>query len=98
MRNAIERAVLLNDGPLISADQLSFLDSKGMIPAGSERAPEIHVPQAGMSLDELNKNLIIQALEMSNGNKAKAAKLLGMSRPTMIYRIEKYGIQVPEKD
>ena len=51
-----------------------------------------------MSLDELNKNLIIQALEMSNGNKAKAAKLLGMSRPAMIYRIEKYGIQVPEKD
>ena len=59
---------------------------------------EIHVPQTGMSLDELNKNLIIQALEMSNGNKAKAAKLLGMSRPTMIYRIEKYGIRVPEKD
>ena len=98
LRNAIERAVLLNDGPLIAADQLSFLDGKGTIPAGLERASEIHVPQTGMSLDELNKNLIIQALEMSNGNKAKAAKLLGMSRPTMIYRIEKYGIRVPEKD
>ncbi len=98
VRNAVERAILLNDGPLIEAAHLSFLDGKGMTSAGLVPAPEFQVPPTGISLDELNKKLIVQALTMSNGNKAKAAKLLGMSRPTMIYRIEKYGIQVPEKD
>jgi two-component system, NtrC family, response regulator AtoC len=97
LRNAVERAVLLSDGPLIEADQLSFLDSKGPISAGSEYVAEVQIPRTGMSLDELNKKLITQALEMCSGNKAKAAKLLGMSRPTMIYRIEKYGIQVTER-
>jgi DNA-binding NtrC family response regulator len=40
----------------------------------------------------------MQALEQTGGNRTKAAKLLGMSRPTMVYRIEKYGIQVVGKD
>ena len=69
-----------------------------MTSSGLVSAPEFQVPPTGISLDELNKKLIVQALTMSNGNKARAAKLLGMSRPTMIYRIEKYGIEVPEKD
>jgi two-component system NtrC family response regulator/two-component system nitrogen regulation response regulator GlnG len=42
----------------------------------------------------MNRDLIVQALERCGGNRAQAAKLLGMSRPTMIYRIEKYGIKV----
>jgi DNA-binding NtrC family response regulator len=98
VRNAVERAILLNDGPLIEANHLTFLDSRGMTSASPVPAPEFQLPPTGISLDELNKKLIVQALEMSNGNKAKAAKLLGMSRPTMIYRIEKYGIQAPERD
>jgi len=98
VRNAVERAILLNDGPLIEANHLSFLDGRGMTSTGLVPAPEFQLPPTGISLDELNKKLIVQALEMSNGNKAKAAKLLGMSRPTMIYRIEKYGIQAPERD
>jgi two-component system response regulator AtoC len=98
VRNAVERAILLNDGPLIEANHLTFLDRRGMTSAGPVPAPEFQLPPTGISLDELNKKLIVQALEMSNGNKAKAAKLLGMSRPTMIYRIEKYGIQAPERD
>jgi two-component system response regulator AtoC len=98
LRNVVERAVLLNEGPLIEADHFAFLDAKGATPFASEQPSEVQIPRTGMSLDELNKKLIIRALDMCNGNKAKAAKLLGMSRPTMIYRIEKYGIQVPEKD
>jgi DNA-binding protein Fis len=49
---------------------------------------------AGQSidLDELNKNLLVQALQICEGNKAKAAKLLGISRPTAVYRINKYGL------
>ncbi|MHB8069063.1 MAG: helix-turn-helix domain-containing protein [Desulfobaccales bacterium] len=46
-----------------------------------------------MNLDEVIKGLIIQALESSHGNRTRAAKLLGLTRPTLIYRLEKYGIQ-----
>ena len=46
----------------------------------------------GINLDDLNKNLLIQALQICEGNKTKAAKLLGISRPTAVYRINKYGL------
>jgi len=45
-------------------------------------------------LDQFASLLIQEALKMSNGNKSKAAKLLGLSRPTLHYRIEKYGIRI----
>jgi DNA-binding protein Fis len=46
----------------------------------------------GIDLDELNKELLVQALKVCEGNKSKAAKLLGISRPTAVYRINKYGL------
>lgn len=46
----------------------------------------------GIVLDELNKSLLIQALQICEGNKTRAAKLLGISRPTAVYRINKYGL------
>jgi transcriptional regulator with PAS, ATPase and Fis domain len=67
------------------------------LPVRSDQPSDIQVAPAGMSLDELNKKLILQALERSNGNRTKVAKLLGMSRPIMIYRIEKYNITIPSK-
>jgi DNA-binding NtrC family response regulator len=45
-------------------------------------------------LDQFASLLIQEALKMSNGNKSQAAKLLGLSRPTLHYRIEKYGIRI----
>jgi transcriptional regulator with GAF, ATPase, and Fis domain len=47
----------------------------------------------GINLNDLNKNLLIQALQICEGNKTKAAKLLGISRPTAVYRINKYGLK-----
>jgi transcriptional regulator with GAF, ATPase, and Fis domain len=42
--------------------------------------------------DERNRNLLIQALQVCEGNKSRAARMLGISRPTAVYRIRKYGI------
>jgi DNA-binding NtrC family response regulator len=98
LRNAVERAVLLHDGPLIEAGHLSFLEGQKPVAARREQAGDMQGTLMGMSLDDLNKKLIMQALEQTGGNRTKAAKLLGMSRPTMVYRIEKYGIQVVGKD
>jgi len=92
MRNVIERVILMEDGHEIEPGHLDFMKktSEGISMAGSK----IRLPSAGLNLDELTRDLIIQALERAGGHRGRAAKLLGMSRPTMIYRIEKYGIKV----
>ena len=92
MRNVVERVILMEDGREIEPGHLDFMKktSDGISMAGSK----IRLPSAGLNLDELTRDLIIQALERAGGHRGRAAKLLGMSRPTMIYRIEKYGIKV----
>lgn len=51
------------------------------------------LPTAGVSLDDVEKNLLKQALEQSRYNQTRAAELLGISRHTLRYRLQKYGIQ-----
>jgi DNA-binding NtrC family response regulator len=46
----------------------------------------------GIDLEEMNKRYMIRALEISKGNLSKAARLLGLSRPALAYRLEKYGV------
>ncbi|MGE5856003.1 MAG: sigma-54-dependent transcriptional regulator [Syntrophaceae bacterium] len=93
LRNAIERVMLMEDGPEITKSHLDFLTKAAPL-AGDADSPAWKIPPAGLNLDELDRDLIVQALERCGGNRTQAAKLLGMSRPTMIYRIEKYGIKV----
>ncbi|MCI0531300.1 MAG: helix-turn-helix domain-containing protein, partial [candidate division Zixibacteria bacterium] len=50
-------------------------------------------PEEGVNLEELEKELIRFALERFGGNQTKAAQYLGITRPTLIYRLEKYGIK-----
>lgn len=49
-------------------------------------------PVAGVVLDDVERSLIVQALARSDGNKTEAARLLGVSRDTLRYRLEKYAI------
>ncbi|MGB8872968.1 MAG: helix-turn-helix domain-containing protein, partial [Desulfobaccales bacterium] len=56
--------------------------------------PGMKLPAAGLNLDALIKGLIMQALKQSNGNRTRAARSLGISRPTLIYRLGKYGIEL----
>ena len=51
---------------------------------------DFNLPPEGISIDELEKHLVLQALKKSKNNKTKAAKLLGLSRGTFRYRLEKY--------
>jgi DNA-binding NtrC family response regulator len=95
LRNAIERVILMEEGEEIQPAHLTFLvlaqPENGLQTAA---APGLKLPPAGVNLDALTKGLIIQALEMSHGNRTRAARLLGLSRPTLIYRLEKYGIKL----
>lgn len=87
LRNLMERIVLSYDGPNIREDHLRSL-SMVMEPARDE----MELPEEGLNFEDLEKNLILQALNRANGNKTKAAKLLRMSAPTFYYRLEKYGL------
>lgn len=97
LENAIERVVILNDGPFISVEDLHFLESEssgGTVPEDRDR--KFHgsgklgiIPEEGIDLDELIMQLVGEAMVMANGNKALAAKLLNISPRTITRRLEK---------
>lgn len=93
LKNAVERVVLMEDSDCLEADHLAFLDS-GHQTARPSEPMQLRIPPGGLNLDQLTRDLIVQALELSGGNRTKASKLLGISRPTLIYRIEKHRIEV----
>ncbi|MGH7452143.1 MAG: helix-turn-helix domain-containing protein [bacterium] len=51
------------------------------------------LPETGIQLEDLEKSLLTQALQLAQGNKTRAAALLGLSRDTFRYRLEKFGIE-----
>lgn len=94
LKNMVERVILMEDESHITAGHLAFLAFASCHAAPQSKEISIQIPPQGLNLDELNKQLIVQALELSGSNRTRAAKLLGISRPTLTYRIEKHGITV----
>ncbi len=101
LRHVIERALLLEKPTRLEPHHLHFPASFCSLP--SPRFPvqfstnnshgfDIELPDEGIVLDELEKMLIQKALLRSTGNQTKAARLLGLTRNTLRYRMEKYGI------
>jgi DNA-binding NtrC family response regulator len=86
LRNAIERAVLLAEGDTIEPDDLSFLSDAAI------DAPVFRLPANGVNIRDLEKDLVIQALERTGGNQTRAAALLGMNRDQVRYRIERFDL------
>jgi DNA-binding NtrC family response regulator len=88
LRNAIERMVVLGRG-----GRLGVRD----IPAAvREAVPGYVKPVKGtgaLTLDEAEKQLVIQALRMHDGNRTKAAKQLGVSRRTLHRKLNEYGLR-----
>lgn len=90
LRNVIERASILEDGELITTTFLPS-DLKKYLP--TDKTVEIlALPAEGIALEEVELNLINQALERSNGNLTRASKLLHISRDQLRYRLKKAGI------
>ena len=87
LKNAIERAMIFEDGPFISPRYVPIrLDSP---PADAHAdAPGPSFPE-GLSLPEAEKEMLIHALERARGNKSLAARMLGISRDTLRYRLSK---------
>ena len=89
LKNVLERVLLLEDDSMIRLDQLPP-EFQG---AALQRSKSFVLPAAGFSLEEIERDFIAQALERTSGNKTRAARLLGLSRDTLRYRLEKFGIE-----
>lgn len=91
LRNLIERCVVLEEAETITREHLlPYLT--GWTGGGVAASSRIILPEEGLSLDELEKDLIRQALERTNANQTKAAKLLGISYDTLRYQIKKFAL------
>lgn len=88
LQNIIERCVILSLGSVITEEILP-IDITG---TRYNVDKDFVLPEDGILLEDVEKNLIIQALERSEFNQTRAAKLLGITRHTLIYRLEKYDI------
>jgi len=85
LRNAIERAMLLIEGEWLEPEHFTTLTR-------SVAATQFRLPPEGVNLDEVERQLLTQALERANGNQTQAAQLLGINRDQVRYRIEKFGL------
>jgi two-component system, NtrC family, response regulator AtoC len=90
LRNAVERAMLLTDGNELTVED--FLLGTGSAAALSEG---IELPANGISLEDLERSLVVQALDRSGWNQTRAATLLGLNRDQIRYRIEKFALERP---
>lgn len=87
MQNIIERCIILRKGSTIESQDLSVLDQ----PSEPEGFDPV-VPDMGISLEEVEKQYIVKALEKAGNNRSMAARLLKIPRHVLLYRIEKYGL------
>ncbi|MBI4887977.1 MAG: sigma-54-dependent Fis family transcriptional regulator [Acidobacteria bacterium] len=86
LRNAIERAMLLIDREWLEPDDFTTL-TRTVVPA------QFKLPADGVSLEEVERQLLLQALDRAGGNQTQAAQLLGLNRDQVRYRIDKFGLQ-----
>ena len=94
LQNAIERAAIVSDG-WITVDDLPILNRA----VGNPHAPkpgEFVLPDHGFQLDEFEKQLIYQALEKAEGNRTRAAEMLGITRRRLYSMMERFGINPEE--
>ena len=98
LRNVIERVFILEkEGPVLPEHlplELSkpYIEIHHLQPEKADDRFMFSLPRKGVSIEEVEKNFIIQALEISSGNQTKAAKLLNLSRDALRYRLQKFGL------
>jgi two-component system, NtrC family, response regulator AtoC len=87
LRNAVERAMLLADGEWLELAHFPMAVSR------RSTTGTYDLPEEGVSLDQVERNLVTQALTRTGWNHTKAAALLGLNRDQIRYRIEKFGLE-----
>lgn len=91
LENTVERLLIMRNGNAISIDELP----EKLLVNASSGSLIIKLPDEGYSLEQLEREIVVEALERNAWNQTAAARFLRIPRHTLIYRLEKYGIAVP---
>lgn len=94
LRNIMERVMLLADGDTIKDYHLSFLVDKIESNEAQSGRFKLEIPPSGIKMEVVLKDLILKTLNITDGNQVKAAKILGLSRSKLRYRMEQFDIEV----
>lgn len=93
LRQVIERAILVSSRHAIDRSDFEAIADFG----GVEEASDTRLPEAGsMTLDEIERAMILKCMEHYNGNVTRVAEALGLSRAALYRRFEKYGLQAQQ--
>ena len=89
LRNVLERALILASGPMLHVEHLPSEVGAPVPPP--DKAVPMALPAEGVRLEEVERDLVRQALEATGGNQVRAARLLGISRDALRTRMKKFG-------
>ncbi len=90
LRNVIERAMLLADGTTLMTGDFPVATG-----APVRLTEQVDLPASGVDLEQLERSLVVQALERSGWNQTRAAGMLGLNRDQIRYRVEKFKLEKP---
>ena len=90
LKNVIERIVVLENTEFILPEHLPREILSQPATSGFQSKDKFVLPETGLSLDDIEKDLILQALDRANNNKTLAAKLLNISYDSLRYQIKKF--------
>ena len=93
LKNVVRGIVVLQNAKVIMPEHLPAEISGLAAHRDSERKEGFILPEGGISLDEFEKDLLVQALERSGHNKTRAAKLLRVSYDSFRYQLKKFGLE-----
>ncbi len=91
LRNLCERLLILSGGQQIALSNLP-IEMRDFQASHRPLKNLFDIPDEGINLEEVEQTLISNALKKSGGNQSKAARLLGLTRDTLLYRIKKYAL------
>jgi DNA-binding NtrC family response regulator len=97
--HAVQRAVLTEDGDVVKPKDLALASGGTAVGTGVSLDPgvlRLELPAEGLSLDGVERALILRALDAEKGNVTKAAQLLQVTRDTLRSRMEKHGLSAKE--
>jgi DNA-binding NtrC family response regulator len=93
LESAVERAILLCENDTITTEDLPPEMTGGTSLASVDGDVQFKLPPEGVNFEDVERSLIMQAMDRTDNNITKSAKLLGLTFRTLQYRLEKFGIK-----
>jgi transcriptional regulator with GAF, ATPase, and Fis domain len=97
LENVIERAVVIAEGPTVTLRQLPpellLLEGNGAPPLEDDEPLTVGARAERLERDRREREQLVRALAATSGNKAEAARILGLARSTLVSRLKKHGLQ-----